>query len=372
MAAVTQRKLVEEAARCLRQVLEEVPFVEVLDIQTDTQLEGNQDVDMIADIRTPDGERRLIAEVKSEASPRTLSLLAQRLRQRVAVVPNGLGILVAPFLSERSREVCQQLGIGCLDLTGNIRLAFDRVFIERSGQPNPVPLRRLQRSLFSPRTTRVLRVMLENPSRRWYVRDLAKEAGISLGQASNIKRLLIEQDFISQEDGLAFWLARPEALLRDWAQAYSYETNGVRAFYSMLRISEVEERLATECERRGIRYGLALFSGANRVAPFTRYDRTFAFLNERLDEVAAALELKDVPTGANVILLSPYDEGVFYGLQEVEGAKVVSDIQLYLDLKGYRGRGEEAAAFLFERRIRTRWNEAGNQRLSLKPRHCPS
>lgn len=361
MAATAQRKLVEEAARRLRQALEEVPFVEVLDIQTDTQATGDQDVDLIADIRTPDGRRRLIAEVKTEASPRTLRLLAQSLKQRVATVPNGLGILIAPFLSDRSREICQQLGIGCLDLTGNIRLAFDRVFIERSGQPNPAPLRRLQRSLFSPRTTRVLRVMLENPTRRWYVRDLAKEAGISLGQASNIKRLLAEQDFISQEGGLAFWLGKPEVLLRDWAQAYRAELNDTRSFYSLLSLPEVEQRVAQECARQGIRYGLALFSGAERVAPFTRYLQVSTFVEGRLDEIAENLDLKPVSSGANVALILPYDEGVFYGLQDVGGIKVVSDIQLYLDLRNSKARGEEAAEFLYERRIKLRWNQEPDQ-----------
>ncbi len=34
---------------------------------------------------------------------------------------------------------------------------------------------------------------------------------------------------------------------------------------------------------------------------------------------------------------------------------VVSDIQLYLDLKGYMKRGEEAAEFLLERRLRKQW-----------------
>src|SRR3989304_5021158 len=49
------------------------------------------------------------------------------------------------------------------------------------------------------------------------------------------------------------------------------------------RRPEVEERLAAECEGRGMRYGLALFSGASRVAPFARYDRAFAFVEERAE-----------------------------------------------------------------------------------------
>lgn len=65
--------------------------------------------------------------------------------------------------------------------------------------------------------------------------------------------------------------------------------------------------------------------------------------------------LKEVTSGPNVSVLEPYDEGVFYGLQEIDGTNVVSDIQLYLDLKNYKGRGEEAAEFLYEQRLRKLW-----------------
>ncbi len=62
-----------------------------------------------------------------------------------------------------------------------------------------------------------------------------------------------------------------------------------------------------------------------------------------------------VPTGANAILLRPFDEGVLYGSQDVEGDRVVSDVQLYLDLASQRGRGEEAATFLLDQRLRPTW-----------------
>lgn len=60
-------------------------------------------------------------------------------------------------------------------------------------------------------------------------------------------------------------------------------------------------------------------------------------------------------SGPNVTLLEPYDEGVLYGMQEIDGTNVVSDIQLYLDLKSYKGRGEEAAEFLYEQQLRKLW-----------------
>jgi hypothetical protein len=212
----------------------------------------------------------------------------------------------------------------------------------------------------------VLRVLLADPARRWYVRDLAAEAGISLAQTSKVKRLLLDQD-LAAEDGRPFRLTKPEALLQEWREAYTYEVNDVRYFYSMLPLPEAEQRVAAECDGGGVRYGLALFSGAGRVAPFTRYNCAFAFVDARQDDLAAALGMKPVPSGGNVALLRPYDDGVFYGLQEAEGIKIVSDIQLYLDLSSYRGRGDEAARFLLERRIRPRWSHGRSPSTPRQP-----
>lgn len=355
MSATKKRDLIAETAQRLKDVLEVVPFVEVVQIEQQIPSAPGRVPDLVAEIQMPGGKRRLVVEVKTEGLPRTLRNVAQTLRARLADLPNTYGVVAAPYISDRSRDLCRQVGVGCLDLAGNVSLAFEQVFIERSGNPNPLPVRQLQRSLFAPRSTRVLRILLADPKRQWYVRDLAAEAGISRAQTSKVKRLLCDQDLLAEERR-AFWLEKPEELLRDWTQVYTYEANDVGYFYSMLRTPEAEERLAAECECRGIRYGLALFSGANRVAPFTRYNRAFAFVEEKVEEIVESLRLKPVPSGANVALLRPYDEGVFDGLQEVEGAKVVSDVQLYLDLKSYKGRGEEAADFLYERRIKPRWN----------------
>ena len=44
----------------------------------------------------------------------------------------------------------------------------------------------------------------------------------------------------------------------------------------------------------------------------------------------------------------PYDEGVFYGTRQLEGVKVASSVQLYVDLYNFAGRGEEASSKVLE------------------------
>jgi hypothetical protein len=96
-------------------------------------------------------------------------------------------------------------------------------------------------------------------------------------------------------------------------------------------------------------------SGAARIQPGTRYTRITAYIGSIDQEIIDKIGLKEVPSGANVSLLLPYDEGVFYGIKTYEGIPVVSPVQLYLDLLDYKGRGEEAAKTIFERTIKPSW-----------------
>jgi len=49
-----------------------------------------------------------------------------------------------------------------------------------------------------------------------------------------------------------------------------------------------------------------------------------------------------------VSLVLPYDAGVFYGVNKVKGVKVVSMVQLYVDLTNYPARGEEASEMVLK------------------------
>jgi hypothetical protein len=92
------------------------------------------------------------------------------------------------------------------------------------------------------------------------------------------------------------------------------------------------------------------------VVGFNHHKRSF----HSTGVIANALRLKHVSSGANVMLLKPYDQGVFYGSTNCEGLMVVSDVQTYIDLKSCRGRGEEAADFLMQQVLEKRWAQGRN------------
>ena len=80
-----------------------------------------------------------------------------------------------------------------------------------------------------------------------------------------------------------------------------------------------------------------------------------AFVDAAADQLTDLFEFKEVGSGANVTLFAPYDEGVYYGVSTQEGSRIVSPVQLYLDLIGFKGRGEEAANAILEEVIKPLW-----------------
>jgi len=220
-----------------------------------------------------------------------------------------------------------------------------------AGKPNPKPAQKALKSLFAPKTSRIVRVLLTNPGKTWYVRDLAAEAAVSIGLASRLKKRLVDLELLG-ETKAGVSLAKPGDLLDLWAKEYSYQKNRILKYYSPSSPSDVEARLPEFTRSRRVRYGLTMFSGAARVAPFVRSNFGAFYFSGSTPELEQELQLKPTASGANVWVFRPYDEGVYYGEQTIETLSVVSNVQLYLDLINYQGRGEEQATAIREQLLK--------------------
>lgn len=349
----SERKLLDEARARVEALFADIPFVRLKEAKTEVQ-SGDTKADFVFNAFVSGKPAQFVVEVKKQAEPRLTRVAVEQLKKYLQRAQNAYGIIVAPYLSDASRQICKEAGIGCVDLAGNALLSFQSIFIDKTGVPNPFAAPRVAKSLFSPKSSRILRVLLAKPSRKWYVEGLSKEAKISIGLASRIKQALLAEEWITEENK-QFFLSKPETALAQWAENYSYTLNESYSYYSGMKEEELAVSIRKASQKRGWDYGLALFTGARRAAPFVVFPRFFAYIKGDISELAKSLEFKKVESGANVTLLSPYDDGIFYGLQEVKGVRVVSNIQLYLDLKSYGGRGEEAAQFIFDERIKPGW-----------------
>ncbi len=340
---------IEDSAKdALFACLSKIPFLKITDIKEDEYRSNNIEADLAIKIQLPDTVISLIGEIKNSGQPRLAREAVNQMLRYKDKLANAYFVFIAPYISPKAADICVSEGVGYLDLSGNCLLSFDKIFIEKKDYPNQFKEKRIFRSLYTPKAERILRVLLCNPGRNWKIKELADESGISLGQASNVKKILYDREFISGERG-GFSLEDPASLLREWAENYDYRKNRIQEYYSLKSIPDIEKLFSEFCIKNEIKYALTGFSGAARIALAIRYNKAMIYVSDFTEELLSDIPVKEVSSGGNLLLFTPYDDGVFYGSSKVDDIQIASKVQLYLDLHGFRGRGEEAAEMLYER-----------------------
>lgn len=349
------QELVERLPEALEECLSAVPRSEIIQVDREVRLKNGTLAGLVVDLRVLGRGQKMLVEAKSSGQPRRAREAIDQLKRMLSdsQMSDAYPVFAAPYISEASARICRDFDTGYVDLVGNCRLAFKNAYIEKVSPENTYKERRGRASLFSPKSSRVIRLML-GESRSWRVQQLATAAEVSLGLVSKVKKELEEREWIiSTADGVK--LSDPERVLMEWAQEYSYRKNMVGEYYTLAGTNDAETAITGWCEEKRVRYALTGFSGARMSSPKVRYNRSTVYVESNVDAVAAGTELKAVETGGNVLLLKPYDEGVFQGSRVLYGNRVVSPVQLYLDLQSMPGRGEEAAEEVLVRELRPLW-----------------
>lgn len=301
------------------------------------------------------------AVIKSVVHPKQASHAIWSLKKSLGrtVYP----VLIAPFISEAVAAMCEEEGIGHLDLSGNCNLEFGGIWIERRGLPRKYKEERGLKSLYSPKASRILRVLLQGPLRPHKVEELSAAAGVSLGLVSKVRQVLLDQDLgEGSKEGIRIkGAASAQAILRDWlreddfsqrvqVREYSTLASDFTLAGNLVGFCRVDNSLSDKDPLFTLNFGAWLRAPHNIPTVVSAYlDR---FPDEK--ELLPFLNARPVSRGAgNLRILVPKDyPSVEIGQQHVKehpDFTVVSDLQLFLDLHGGEPNGEEQAAVLRER-----------------------
>jgi hypothetical protein len=309
---------------------------------------GAQTVDLLAKFRLGEHEQTMVVDVVSLGQPRQIRAAVTKLAEVRTAIPAAYPVAASVYIGPQSARILKDNGLGFVDLSGNCYLAFEHVLIEKEGKRNVRPSTRPLRSLFAPRATRVVRVLLNEPGRAWRLEELAKAAGVSLGHSHNVVKRLEDLRWLERDEAQRIHLAKPADLLQAWCESYSYRTNEIASYFGSERVSrKLMADLARAATAENRRYAFTLSAGLSLVAPQTRLGGIHCYLEGDPAPIAAALGLH--PAGeadGSLHLLSPYDPGVFYAPVDKAGLKVVCLAQLYADLVRYERRGAEQAEHL--------------------------
>ncbi|MEE8402779.1 MAG: hypothetical protein V3R93_03415, partial [Candidatus Hydrothermarchaeaceae archaeon] len=119
-----------------RNIGELIPGIEVIKSHVEKKA-GKFVIDLLLDVRMAGTRKKLVCEIKSVGEPRYLFQAVAQLKHVNAAVENSYPVVIAPVISERGQAICKEGGVGYLDLTGNVFLKFDGVYIEKTVQERP-------------------------------------------------------------------------------------------------------------------------------------------------------------------------------------------------------------------------------------------
>ncbi len=361
MVKDSENHTVVRALNAVRDLLRDVPAVEVESVEHEPIVGSIYRFDGLIHVSSAGGRHAVVVEVKRDGAPRfvrsgVFQLQSYVARLRSSARANGgqrfIPMLVCPYLSPQSRAICTDHGVAYLDLVGNARLAFGTVYIERAVADQPKSEARALRSIFSPRAAAILRVLLRDPDRAWRVTDLAKQAKASLGHVSNVRKALLDREWLEvQDDGAV--LVQPDALLKSWRRRYRHPAGRSITGYTHLHGGQLDERLRGNLNPNP-EYPRAIYSlnsAAQWLAPFGRSGtHSFYADNHGAELLKERLEFAPAARGANVVVLIPTDESLFDDASEPDrNVFCTSPIVTYLDLWVGNERQREAAEHLAEK-----------------------
>jgi len=297
----------------------------------------------------PDGAcGTFILEAKNRVEPRDVREIAEQLEMygRLADEEDAVPVLVAPFLSPRTRERLEELGVGYADLTGNARIALDRpaLFVQTTGaEHDPRREERPARTLKGAKAGRVVRALCDFAPPVG-VRELAERAGITPGYVSRVFTLLEKEDLIRRERRGPVTDADWRGLIRRWTEDYSlFGSNHTASYLEPRGLGSLLRKLRDS----DLRYAVTGSLGSASVAPVAPARLAVLFVNDA-DNAAGLLGLRPAEAGANVILAEPFDPVVYERRRQQEGVSYAALSQNAADLLTSPGRGPSEAEELMD------------------------
>lgn len=299
-------------------------------------------------LSSPGGQTATIAIETITASTAPYLRYVLEIQRRVgSEMPEAALLAAAPYFSPGIRNQLVRNGIGYADATGNFRLALAEpaVFIETTGAdkdpwPDDLPLR----SLKGRGAGRGVRAFCDfTPP--YGIRELATRSETPAPTLSRVAALLEGEALLTRE--------RPrgkiagvdwQGALRRWALDYTFNgTNRTGAYLEPRGLETLLQKLR-ESSRR---YALTGSFAASVVAPITA-PRLAAVYVDTIGEAAKELHLRPAETGANVLLVEPYDPVVFQRGFERDELQYTACTQLVVDLLTGPGRSPAEGEALIE------------------------
>ncbi len=337
-------KLSRDGLECVEKKFLKLPNIQKYEVVRRTE-DG-----FIASVEMDDGyEFDINASFLSSVFPSTVMRLIEKRDKN-----QGVSILVAPYISERTAQICENHGMGYFDYAGNCWFVGHSIYLSEKGNKNPQPKEQRSVSIFektSVVSSCILRELFADVTKVWKLKHLAEKVNCSIGQVSKLMNVLVKNAWVEKVSG-GYRIIDPESLLLEWSKDYGKKEMTAYSCYSLDNISVIEERLKNLKKDMGIDSYLTGLSGGVRYAPVVRYNKVHVYIApEDIQEAINYLDMKEVNSGSNVVIFPLENDSYIKDYRVIGDSAVVSPLQIYLDCMQIKSRGEEMAEAVLRKEI---------------------
>ena len=246
------------------------------------------------------------------------------------VGPDSPTLIVAGWLSPRTRELLDDIGVSYLDQTGNVRLAVNRpgLMVRTDGaQRNPSPEPGKGPGLRGPKAWAIIRTLVEvQPP--YGVAELARAVDADPGYTSRLLSALSDELLIGRAPRGPVKTVEWESLLRQLTSSYALlDSNETTHWISSAGPEQfLRDVAASKLRDWAVTGSFAASELVSVAAPEIAV--VYADDPERL---ATLTRLRPVRNGGNVVIARPYDRIVFDRTWNTNGITCVAPAQLAVD-----------------------------------------
>lgn len=331
--APTDVSALEKTESILEDMFGESPHVRIREDHVDAE------VDILG--------HRFLVEIKPSATTSAVSSAIEALKwaqqsQADHVVP----LLVVPFMSGSSKVRCHDAGVSWLDLSGNAEIRDNELFILVEGKPNQYKTPGRPRNPFAAKSSRIVRKLLQEPRHPHTQKKLVEEANVSKALVSQVVNHLEDMELITRLENGSILVEDPALLIDQWRDNYSITDHQITKghVYSAGQGPELISTLGKRFNELEVNFAFTGLSSAWHYAPFASFRTAAVFVQDPLRLVnSKELGFSVEPRGANVWVIQPNDESVFWDSEIYQDVRFTSPIQTLLDLKDHPERADDAS-----------------------------
>jgi hypothetical protein len=254
-------------------------------------------------------------------------------------------LLAVPFMGEIGRRLCEDAGIGWIDLSGNGHIITPGIRVIIDGRPNLFLSSGKPSNVFAPKSSRVIRFLLMNPAKSYTQRHISIATDMAEGFVSRIVSRLEHENYIVRDKNRAVRPRDPALLLEAWREAYQFSKHALYQGHVAARSGDsLLNFVADKLAGRNVEYAATGLSAAWVLTRFAAFRVVTVYLSaDPSPAMIDRLGYREDPRGANLWIAVPNDKGVFQGASVKRGIHCVHPVQAYVDLKAQPERASEAA-----------------------------